>query len=862
MNASFLSLFVFPRCRGLSWMLLSLLLITRSMVAGGIETRSKCQSCEPDHGPLWSSYQGWSPSEESWSSKVNVTMYEEGYQIWQSWDYNPRYWGGGVLMPALNTVIEVEVNPENEDEFRQLWQVDVYELPGYLYNADGNVVSEPEIFAYLAKAKCSLTDLARSAAADRFKAGSAQVTPPTMGGGGNGGCSSCGSASQNAAKFNVAISMGSGLGTVPELTGSPVAQIIFKGDLAQGDLLKLENFSAVGGTGLVDGSLASGTVTAREYDTNVATALSTFDSTTAGDGRLSEVEIVVTPAGGGTATTHLFERVTAAGGLEGVKYTRTEGTESESMTFFNTGTDAPWGTHVSGVFKMVNSDGSVDSWDAPPEIEPGSGATPTFVWTSAGSHVNGGYFVGELVELHEYQPADAGEAKVVTLRTYGKIGGQYYNERVLLKEEVSEVRGTTTLSTEVTRYGYDENPFRSISTADPYGTTNERFGKRLWTLSSDGAWSLELAQEIPTLVDYWVWNEALQDYDVVQEVEFVYGEVLEFTPWLNGPAATGDLSTHAGATAFFVGLMTEARANGFNIAGCRRSMTTPASSIPTYPAWKEQRTSAIGSVTQGVEYEYDSAYSWLKLGGSLGNFGLNRRQERWNAAESAVTWSASGSGNANVSVTLDQTGVARLSSTSTLAGGGTVNDSWQMVATADGGYGPYRELPSYTAGTDSPLWSTTTYDNQGRMVAETSKLRQGGTDHTIQTITTSYSGENGRTRSAGGVTLGLQAEDVIANGQRTSSRTDAQGITSVTVTDEATGELISETKQGVAASGSYPAQPNVTTSYAKTTNATTGEMTQTVTQSAGGTTRTVSVTVTDAQGRTKSVTDETGRVTS
>jgi hypothetical protein len=89
--------------------------------------------------------------------------------------------------------------------------------------------------------------------------------------------------------------------------------------------------------------------------------------------------------------------------------------------------------------------------------------------------VNGGYFAGELTERHEYQPADASQPTVVTLRTYGRIGEEYSNQRVLLREEVTRMLGSATLSTEVTRYGYDERPWINLSTVNPYGTTNGRF---------------------------------------------------------------------------------------------------------------------------------------------------------------------------------------------------------------------------------------------------------------------------------------------------------------------------------------------------------------------------------------------------
>jgi RHS repeat-associated protein len=822
------------------------LLMSPQAWAGGIETKSKCngQNCEPDHGEYvgtWPDY--WNPPADDWISRWDSPMPQVGDKYWSSWGYGPSVMGEYLLfLPVLTEVMEVSVNPANQDEYRARLRYHVFSLPEYLYG-----LSETEIYALMEKASCSQTERNRAASSDSLKAGNTLVTPPGLGSGSPGGCSSCGGTEQEAGRFKVSISLGSGIGGVPELSGSPAGQINFNGNLAQGDMLTLANFAAIGGSGWLDGSFASGSVTVRELTSNTATATATIQTTTGTDGRLSVVEITVTPqpAGAAAASTHRFERVTAQGGLEGVRYTRTEGTDSESMVFYNTGTDAPWANTLSGSFKMVNTDGSMETWDAPPEIPAGE-AQPTFVWTAAGGHVNGGYFVGELTERHEYQPADASQPTVVTLRTYGKIGGEYYNQRVLLREEVSQVRGTTTLSTEVTRHGYDENPFRSISTANPYGTPNERFGKRVWTLAADGAWSLEMAQEIPTLVDYWVWNEATEDYDVVQELEFVYGDVMEFTPWLNGPAGAGDLGTQAAASAFFEGLMAEARGNGFTIAGCRRTATTSAGSLSTYAAWKEKRITSLGPVAHGVEYQYDGASSsTLNLGGSLGNFGLNQRQERWNATESAGTWSASSSGNANVSVTLDHAGVARISSTSSLTGGGSVNDSWQVAVTAQGGYGEYRSPPSYTAVADHPLWSTTSYDDQGRVVAEATRFGTGENGTTIQTITTSYSGTNGSTRSAGGVTLGSQGEDVIANGQRTATSTDAQGVTTTTVTDEATGELISETRLGV------------TTNYAKTT-AGNGHTTQTVTQTAGAATRTLSVTVTDAQGRTVSSTDANG----
>lgn len=101
-----------------------------------------------------------------------------------------------------------------------------------------------------------------------------------------------------------------------------------------------------------------------------------------------------------------------------------------------------------------------------------------------------------------------------------------------------------------------------------------------------------------------------------------------------------------------------------------------------------------------------------------------------------------------------------------------------------------------------------------RVVSEVSKVRMGGVDSTVGTVTTSYTGETAYERSAGGAVLEAQGEDGISGGQRTAVRTDAQGITTTTVSDEASGELMAETKAGVAAAGGHAAQPEVTTAYA------------------------------------------------
>ncbi|WP_395746840.1 RHS repeat-associated core domain-containing protein [Prosthecobacter sp.] len=221
------------------------------------------------------------------------------------------------------------------------------------------------------------------------------------------------------------------------------------------------------------------------------------------------------------------------------------------------------------------------------------------------------------------------------------------------------------------------------------------------------------------------------------------------------------------------------------------------------------------------------------------------RSERWTGAGTQVAWSESfESEDGSMSATVDQTYVATLSSSATLTGGLTARDSWRRLVSEDNTYGTL--FPVYAEGVMFPLWRTTTADAQGRTVSETSKYSESGT--TIQTIITTYAGETGYTRSAGDLTLSSQGDDVVAGGLRTSTSTDILGITTTTVTDETTGEVVSETRLGL------------TTNYTKATG-TDGSTTQTVTQTADGITRTMSVTVTDAQGRTVSSTDANGGVT-
>lgn len=850
----------------LASLLLSLLLQAPPLHTAEIKTASACgvKMKEPDHGAFSFTFDDLLPNDVGWYDKSTTTMPAVGAVAWgagwgfwaEPWDI---YWDGdpgSIALPECNTILQVIVNPENDQQYRIRIRRDIYEMPSYLTPPPEGFTAE-EFRVLLAKWQNSYygnpngysqPDTSIIAKAGDTILSSPGMSNPTDGG---GGCSTCGNPSQNGTKFKVSIGLGSQAAAV-----SPTGIITFNGDLVNGDLLKLENFTVQSGVGSVTGSIGSGSVTAYMLDSTTPTASAAITTTSTG-GLLDSVQIVVTPlpTSSGVATTHLFTRVTASGGMSGVRYTRTEAGASESVDFYNTGTDAPQGPVASGVFKLVNIDGSSETWTSPPEVTSG---TPTFVWTADTSHDNGGYFAGTAVETHEYLPAASGAPKTVTVRTYGRIGTVSRNLRVLLSEEVSKVAVTTTLSTEVTRYGYDEKPWLFMSSYNILGTTNQQFGKRLWTLSSDGSWRLEMAQEVPFLHNYYERDPVTGSWTTVSVPEFYYGDPLEYSPWLDGPGLPASLLTQADAAAFFAGLMTEARGNGWKIAGCRTSVPEPRPSN-AYVAWTSKSHVYLGTVKQGVEYSYNNAWSYVYLPAGQGTFGLavpdedswlslTQRAERWNAGETAGTWSSSGPAdyNGGTSVSLDQAGVARLSYSGSVTGGGTTANKWQVSVTADGDYDTSRTPPSYTASSAHPLWSTIISDADGRTVSESSKFSESGT--TIQTITTTYAGESGYTRSAGGVTLSSQGDDVVAGGLRTSTSTDILGITTTTVTNDATGELVSETRLGL------------TTNYARTTG-TDGSTTQTVTQTADGTTRTLSVTVTDAQGRTVSSTDANGGVT-
>lgn len=376
------------------------------------------------------------------------------------------------------------------------------------------------------------------------------------------------------------------------------------------------------------------------------------------------------------------------------------------------------------------------------------------------------------------------------------------------------------------------------------------------------------------------------------------------TPWGDGPNSSGkdaQFGTGPGyvATAAYMNSLVVALKAGssFSLHGCRtqiiQDLKDPASANLgnwAHRVTTRHSTAAGVSIPVGMEIDYDtrrsvSAYVLVRpFGGSSDySFALKTRNERWNAAAVASgiaslgarsVWSALyADSNGNYRFRADQTNIgvldypssptdklARTTKRFTFSGSGSL---------VDGSF--------HSTITSVAVLGVADYSNRDTLARPiTHKLQHvnGATSEDIETIQTTYNGEHGYTRTAGAVTLDSRADDVIAVENsikvRTSSATDAQGVTTISKVNDETGELISETKMGRAAVNGMPAVPNLVTHYSKTVAATAnssqgiavGDTTQTVTQTAGTATRTLSVTVTDALGRTKRVTDELGRVTS
>ncbi|WP_395746835.1 RHS repeat-associated core domain-containing protein [Prosthecobacter sp.] len=650
--------------------------------------------------------------------------------------------------------------------------------------------------------------------------------PATSNEGGAGvpdtGCSTCGSGGGETDAGSIRISIGVGSDTVNgDLTVN--GSVDFSANLASVHTLSLSSF---GFSNVLGGDVSTLTAGTRQVKNRAGDVMATLlvETTAAASPAtdLQSITLTVTPAAGSSqpVSTHTFEKVASTGDFTGVgiKYTRTEGSNSEFMAFYNSGAGttgvAADGT-VYGSFKTVDTNGDVQIWTAMSE-------SAAFTWNATQ-----GKWTGDLTEMLEFIPAATGQPTVITERHYARIGNQSADQsaKVVTSETVTTKLGTTVLDEATTLHGYYESYYKSGTVVD------SRFGQERWQVDSTGSWTLTVRGYVPDSASP----------DLV--------ETLQITPWLDGPSGAGSLSTTAAAETFFTALASQATGGNPQIAGCQITRSFDASEITsgTLPPWSKRDISLINGVVTGTSYEFigqgylDNAYA---LPGDNYLYAQSR-SERWNGAGTQVAWSESfESEDGSMSANVDQTYVASLSSKATLTGGLTAADSWRRVVSEDNTYGTL--FPVYAEGAMFPLWSTTTSDSDGRTLSETSKFSESGT--TIQSIATTYAGETGYTRSAGDLTLSSQGDDVVAGGLRTSTSTDILGITTTTVTDETTGEMVSETRLGL------------TTNYTKATG-TDGSTTQTVTQTADETTRTVSVTVTDAQGRTVSSTDANSGVT-
>jgi RHS repeat-associated protein len=658
-------------------------------------------------------------------------------------------------------------------------------------------------------------------------------------GGGSNGCSSCSQSGSTPGAFNITINLGNN-GTTDVLWN-------YSGKLTQADLMSLDSFTSTSDLNMpasttnqsvqsfypgvtVSGDSMPSTVVVKDRRTlNQTTpkvvATTTFDYSynATHTSQLDKLTITVTP----TDTTqpvvkHTITRVTSPDGMmPGVQYTRAvTGGSTQNLAYYALPDPLVAATNrIQGVFRTVNAAGDTETLHVPsPSIDG--------IWS----------------ETNELAPADASKPKVTTVRSYRKIGTANQNLTVVGSEVVTQAGVTTT-----TWYGYDERP-NFTNTQDPTQVyPNSNFGAQTWSATSDGAWNLTLLEQV---------------LDPLGSGQFVYADSFTFEPWQNGPSNTPDMTNAGAVQSYFNRLVNNAPSSNYIIGGCKRTRTSDTSVQPGFNvSWKTRTITSIcleggSTIDLGIEYSYGQGGSEIVYSDSLVVYRTSR-SERWNAAGIAdwsaagamVQWSATyGTTDKKLSLSVDQTGVAQLTVTNQQTDGSASQDVKKVQAILDSaGYDWPRTPANMSLGDEHPLWSTTTTDTQGRTLSETSKYSSAGT--IIQTIGTTYTPGGGSTRSAGSVTLAYQSDPTTANGQTTTTSTDAQGISTVTVTNATTGDLISETRQGV------------TTSYSKVTD-TAGNTTQTVTQSASGeTTRTVSVTVTAPQGRTLSSTDANGGTT-
>jgi RHS repeat-associated protein len=562
--------------------------------------------------------------------------------------------------------------------------------------------------------------------------------------------------------------------------------------------------------------------------------------------------MIVTPSDATVLpTTHDFEQFTDAEGYYGLKYTRTENGVSETTSYLQWGGATIINNVLSGDFKYVAPDGDITLWKPMSAV------------------------VSQVSETLVTRPAAAGGIET-TVETLSKLIGldgpstptNDMRKRVMVKEVTTKRRNGSVLDVETIDRAYHESYYVWLNNTN---TQDRRYGREKWSRSSKGAW-------------------VMRSYQMASASSGspLFDSIHEYSAWKDGAGLPANLripsdffSNSTSAANFFALLESHAQTSNYVVPGLtRRSLRLNQSSgeyvYSSGFAWHERSLHFIGPVSTGEEYSFyskDSPKFVLVSGSNPIEIPHKTRTERVDRL-GRMTWSADfGSENTTGSlvrtVQLDQLGIASISTRLRNANGEDTVDHWRTLVTSTANASKaVRALRTYAASTRHPLWSQSTENATGQTIQENSYHGLTGTaaDTLYQTIDTSRTGDTAYTRSAGTQILESQLEDTIDTESnvlvRTSTRTDAQGLTTVTKTNEDTGEMISETKKGVDATAEFPAQPDVTTSYAKNTNATTGEVSQTVTQAAGGSaTRTLSITVTDALGRTKRVTDEIGRVT-
>ena len=675
--------------------------------------------------------------------------------------------------------------------------------------------------------------------ADAGSPGGTQLQPPPLSnagadssggsGGGSSGCSSCSQSGQGPGTFNIAINLGN--------NGTSDVVWNYSGNLTQADLLSSASFTTSATLGVYPGVVVTGnpvpsTVVVKDRTTLnqavpkvVATTTFAYSYNSSTPSLLELLTIIVTPADTTQPViTHTFSRVTSTDGMPGVQYTRAvTGGSTQQMAYYGLpDPNAAANTNrIQGVFRTVNTAGDTETLTVPAPHSDGT-------WS----------------ETDVLDPADPSQPTVTTLRNYREIGTADQNLTVVGSEVVTQGGVTTT-----TLYGYDETP-TFTNTTDFTMYANSNFGAQMWSAKSDGTWNLTVLEQF---------------LDPLGSGQLVYGDSFAYAPWQDGPPGVviplTDLSNAGAVQSYFNGLISSAPSNSYVIGGCKRTRTTD-STVQTGlgVSWQTRTTTSIclaggSTIDLGIEYSYSQAGTETVSADSLGVFYRTSRSERWNAAGIA-DWSAAGAtaqwnatygtADMNQTLTVDQTGVAQVTVTNEQVDGSASQDVKKMQAIPLwAGYDGQRTPANMYLGDGHPLLSTTGTDTQGRTVSEISNYSEDGTTiQTIQTISTAYTAGGGYTRSAGSLKLDSQLDPVTASGQTTTTSTDAQGNTTTTVTDATSGRVISETSLGV------------TTNYATTTG-TDGSTTQTVTQG----TRTVSVTVTDAQGNTLSVTDANGGVT-